>query len=243
MKSLLVFAMSFMALNSMASNWKNQSELGATSISGNTETTTINALHSSIWEKEKNVVTGKGDYVYGEADDVVTARSWSASLRYDRKINDRWNWFLAQGVEGNKFSGFEERRNSDLGAKYYLIPQENKDDIDYLFFELGYRYTHEERIDNTDPDFEQDSSVGRAYIEYSKPVTESFKFKTNLEYLKTFDSDERNLYTFEIAGVNSLSEMLSLKVSYKLIKDDTLKDRGFTSDTDKTLTVLLVATY
>lgn len=224
-------------------NLKNETELGLTDVSGNAQATTFHAKHQSIYNMDLNVFSLKGQYFYGEANDELSVRNWNVILRYDRVLSDRFSLFASEGVEGNKFAGYVWRSNTDVGAKYFIMPKANKDSLDYFFTEFGYRLSDEERVSGVTTDANTISHQSRLYAEYSKACNQNFSFKTLAEWIKTYGNDNRNQVNAEFSANSKMSDMLTMKLAYNVRYDDTLKERGLQESTDKILTVAVIANY
>ena len=78
--------------------------------------------------------------------------------------SDKWAEILTESFvenptfEKDKFANIDKRLMTDAGAKYIALDTERTK----FFSELGYRYMHEERLDDT----KAFSNYGRAYTEW-----------------------------------------------------------------------------
>lgn len=201
--------------------------------------------HKSVATFDLNLITVAGQYYYGKTGHELNARNWLFGIRYDRKINDRWNLFIAETLEGNRFMGFITRSNSDIGVKYYVLTQDDDKDLDYLFAEAGYRLSHDKKTDEAKAldDSNPTSSAARLYAEYSKVWSTSLSTKLSSEYVKTIGNDHKELINSEISALSKVSDLLTFKGSYLVKYDNTLKDKGFENSSDRILMVALIANY
>lgn len=230
----------------MEAKWANESEVGITSTqsanSSSEDTDLYFAKHKTAVEMGKNTFTAQGNYFYGKKGDEITARNWMGNLKWDRSFSERFKGFIAETLEGDRFMGYVLRSSTDLGGRYYFSMQEEPKDLDYFFAEAGYRLTYEDytvRTANTN----STSSQARIFSEYSKPWTATFSTKLWIEYLKTLGNDSRDQYNAELSGLTKMSDLLTMKASYLVKFDDTLKDKGLERNTTKVLMVSLIANY
>lgn len=253
MKCLLV---TFLALTSLFATaqdektWTNKSELGLTEVTGNSETTVIQAAHKSTLEASKNKYQASGAYNYGTAENStgnkeLNIRNWEALLRYDRSVSDVFGWYIQTLVKGDRFLDIKWRAELDIpGLKYQFIKQDNEKDRDYFYTQFAYRFSVEELYTNPEPaDFEKENHHTVLGFYYSKPIGTSIIGIAELEVSKRLSGDERTMADAFIGLENTLSEIFALKVGYTVNYDDSLEDRGFESDTQRTFDVKLIATY
>ena len=208
---LLIVALSFTAhadveLPTTGADFKSVSEAASIITSGNTNLKTYILKTDNRWTKNKNVFSIKGDYTYGENEDVRSAERWSVGIRYDRVLNNRIDLFLGEIIESNRFAGFSRRFNTDLGAR---IKHLNTDKTQ-SFGEVGVRYTIE-KIKNQD-DF--NDWKGRAYYEIKRKFNESISGRFWIEYLPNFSRSEDYLINFEPSISVVMNKTLSLKFAF-----------------------------
>lgn len=226
--------------------WSNESELGLTSTqpagSSSDDTDLYFGKHKTIVSIDKNTFTVQGQYFYGKQGEELTSRNWMGSIQWDRTFTEKLKGFLAEKLEGDRFMGYVLRSNTDIGGRYYFITQEEPKDLDYFFAEAGYRLTYEDyTVDQ--PNVNSTSHVGRLYSEYSKPWTSTFSTKLWVEYLKTIGNDNRNQYNAELSALSKMSDLLTMKASYLVKFDDTLKDKDLERNTTRVMMISLIANY
>lgn len=213
----------------------NKTEGGVVITSGNTRTQSIQAKHLSTYTWEKNKLSLSGFFLKGKSEGVLNAKKWDSTLRYERAFSDLFSGFASQGVESDKFAGYLQRYNSDLGPKYFIIKEEN---FWNWFIEAGYRYTRERRVNGT----KSNASKGRAYTEVSKKWNEGSSSKLWMEYIPNFSNSKDWLFNTELSTDASITNILALRIAY-LMKYDNQPNAGTKKKTDSTLTTSLVATY
>lgn len=207
---VLLFVASVLTVSAYADatkkTFKSVSEAASIITGGNTDLKTYLVKTDNVWKWTNNALTLKGDYTYGESNEVRSAERWSIGLRYDRYLNDRLSVYLGEVVEANRFAGFRRRFNTDLGAKYILI----NTDKTKSFAEAGARYTIEQIRDQDD----FNDWKGRAYYEISRKFSEAITGRFWAEYIPNFSRSEDYLLNFEPSIAVTMSSNLSLKFAF-----------------------------
>ncbi|MES2855445.1 MAG: DUF481 domain-containing protein, partial [Bdellovibrionota bacterium] len=117
-----------------------------------------------------------------------------------------WGYYVAYGSESDRASGYLQRDNADIGAKYFLIKSEPLDWIT----ELGYRLT---KTQPTTGDVINEN-FGRVYTEVRKTLRSDLLAKFWVEYLPNFRDPQAYLVNLEPSLMVTLSEIFSMKTSY-----------------------------
>lgn len=215
--------------------WAHESELGMVIVDGNSESKSTNVKQQTSYTWDKNKVETKANYTEAEQNDVKSAQSWNATLRYERAISEKLSAFVAHGAEGDRFAGYLQRDNSDIGAKYTFYALENKDT---WFAELGYRAI---KTDVAYSDKEDSTSNARFYSEIVKTFREGLSGKFWAEYVADLDDSEIYFVNAEPSLSVMLNSVFSLKLSY-LIKYQNIIPAG-AEHTDTTFATALVAKF
>ena len=84
--------------------WTHESELALVKVGGNTESESYNGKQKTTYTFDLNAVTAAGRYLESKAGSTQTAKSWDASLRYERILSDLWSAFVQQTAESDYFS-------------------------------------------------------------------------------------------------------------------------------------------
>lgn len=212
--------------------FQGESELGSTVTTGNTSTNNVAAKTENKYRLGADLWTLNGRYLRSTDQNVETALSWDAGLRYDKVITERFTAFLGYKVEADPYSGFAQRDSIDIGSKYYFI----KEDSFYWLGEGGYRYskTHVLGADTHD-------SFLRFYTETQKTFDKNSYGKLWVEYLPNLTNSKAYLVNAEASISAVLTELFSLKMSY-LAKYQNEPAAGF-KRTDTIFLTTLVAKY
>jgi putative salt-induced outer membrane protein len=212
----------------------NESELGIASANGNTKTQTFTAKQLNDYKWEKNVLSFKSRYLNAHANGVETARYLMLGGRYERQFADHFGVFSGFTFEKDKFAGIDQRRSTDLGGKYRFIDT----DLTKFFAELGYRYMHEQRID----DSRAYSNYGRVYSEWEHKWNPSFSTRYWAEYLPNFTTNKDWQFNTEFSVSAMLNDVFSLK-SGVLVRYDHFQAPGIVYKTDTLFTTSVVAKF
>lgn len=223
----------------VARGWNNESQLGVVKTTGNTNTESYRLRQTVTYRHGPNSVKLNGSYlsatskIQSTGAKVETAKKWDTDLRLEHQLDERWNILTGYLLESNKFAGFRQRHNSDVGLKYFFWKKEDRD----LFIESGYRYVHENRVDNS-RDYR---NRGRFYTEGNMKFNVRNRLKVWAEYIPSLDDGDDFLVNYEVSLTSSLTEKFALKVAYQSNYDNMPAVAKKKEDT--TLTTSLVATF
>lgn len=217
------------------SPWAHESEAAIVNVDGNTKSESYSAKQKTVYTFDMNAMTAAGRYLQTKASNVETAKSWEASLRYERIFSDMWSGFLQHGAESDIYAGYVQRDNTDLGAKYFFIKSEARN----LFSELGVRYTSTLPTGTAKKD---SNTSGRLYAEYSDKITDTLSGKFWVEYLPNFKDSDAYLVNYEPSISVMISQVFSLKVAY-LVKYHNKTATPTEKKEDTTFTTALVAKF
>lgn len=195
--------------------FSHESELGIVSTKGNTEIETYNVKTTNKylfggWDTSLGAHYTLGTQVEAATgEEIEAARNWDVNARVGHKISGNLSGFLAHKIEGDKFAGFTERNNSDIGLSYSFF----RTDTHYWIADIGYRRQITTAVggpaDATDR--------ARLYTETENKVNANLTYKFWLELLPAINDAEKNgnQFNFEPSIAATLSDIFSLKLSYK----------------------------
>lgn len=212
---------------------KNESEAGVVIVSGNSESESYSAKHTSTYTWVENLLRFNARYLRTTSFSVESAKQWALGLRYERKLSEKFSVFIGQNVESNFYSGVLQKYNTDLGGKYFFFNREK--DLIWLG-EGGYRYT----VENKTRTISQNFHYARVFTEFVKYFSDGVYGKLWIEYLPNFTVSDDWQMNGEASVSAMISQVFSLKTSY-LLNYDNLPNTGKTTDT--TFTTALVATF
>jgi putative salt-induced outer membrane protein len=227
---LLLLCSSFLAHAQLT----NESELGIASANGNTKTQTYTAKQLNDYKWEKNVLSFKSRYLNARANGVETARYLMLGSRYEKEVSNHFGFFSGFTFEKDKFAGIDQRRSTDLGSKYRFIDS----DTTKFFSELGYRYMHEQRLD----DSRVHSNYGRVYTEWEHKWNPGFSSRYWAEYLPNFTRNTDWQLNTELSVSAMMNEIFSLKTGV-LVRYDHDPAPGVLYKTDTLFTTSIVAKF
>ncbi|MBT4789956.1 MAG: DUF481 domain-containing protein [Halobacteriovoraceae bacterium] len=231
------------------SKFSNESEVSLIQTGGNSSVETYNAKTKSTWEADKSIYVLAGHYTLGtsenkvdntnETEKVESARNWDAQFRYEQVLTNVLNGFLAVQYEGDEFSGFKQRENLDVGAKYFITKTEKTNS----FTEFGARYTIEKKLVRDDDNKDiLNYTKARLYYEIAHKKSSTLSYKFWIEYLPNFTESEDYLITYEPSIAYVLSDTFSLKTAYKAVYDNKPNVDG-NDNTDYTFTTSVIAKF
>ncbi len=234
-----ILFLSFFCAASMAADvarlpeWERNAELAMLLTSGNSSVSTIGLGLGATYRPDPWTVKGKANYLSSTASGTKSAELFSGELRGERKITDSLSGFLAGSYLKNRFAGFDDRFGAEAGVSYWLLQEE----AHTLSSELGLGYLKENRTDLVNQSF----LTGRAGLEYKWKLSSSAEFSNLLSFLENLKttSDWRLSNTASITAV--LTEILSLKASFRL--DHLNVPVTGKKSIDTTTTVALVAKF
>lgn len=235
MKTLIVSAVCALFSAVTYAGYTNESELGILIAKGNSDSESWNVKETAglIWD-ELNLLKFTGRYLQTKSKNVENARYWSGGLRYDRSLSERLGVFIGEIIESDKYAGYNQKYNSDIGARYSLI-KETK-----LIWnaEIGYRYT----VENQLTEVQKKLNYIRGYTEAIKNWTSGVSTKLWFEYLPNLTVASDYQMNSELSITAAFNSIFSIKTGY-LLRYDNLPNAGAVAKTDTLLTTALVAKF
>lgn len=186
--------------------WSHESEASIVTVSGNTEGENYAFKQKTQYKFELDTLTLKGRYLRATSVGIETARSWDASLRWDRELSERWALFLAHGAEADPYAGYVQRDNTDVGAKHWLAKSENES----LSIDAGFRYT---RL-LPEVGGREDQRFARLASEWKRQLTPTVSARLWAEYLPNLEISDAYLANGEPSLQVMLTSVFSLKLAY-----------------------------
>lgn len=214
----------------------NESEAGIVIVGGNSKSQSYSVKQTSTYGWERDLLRFAASFLKTSSNGVESARTWSLGLRYERALSHRFDIFLGQSLDSNKFAGYRQRYNTDLGGKYHLM-KEPDSGVNWIG-ELGYRFTRQNFVNRTT----LESHYLRIYTEAEKHWTPTFLTRVWIEGLPNFSNGDDYLINGEVSLQAMLSQVFSMKTAY-LLNFDNQPAPGATEKTDTTFTTALVAKF
>jgi len=213
--------------------WERKAEASFVSTGGNTDTQSLGLGASVVFRAAPWTTESRVAFVRNEADDVETARSFTADLREARALSDRVEVFGRYGYLRDPFAGIDHRNTIDGGLGYKLL----MGPVHTLRVDAGLGYTHEGRATGEAQSFAL-VNIGSAYkwqISQSADITDSAIFTQSLE--------EHDAWRFNnvFAISAAITKILSLKLSHD-IKFNNSPVPGF-EKTDRITSAAIVAKF
>jgi putative salt-induced outer membrane protein YdiY len=217
------------------SPWTDETEVGVTMVTGNSNTETYLGKQSVGYTAGADTTQLSGNYLQTRTGGVETSRVWKWSLRNEYALSVLWNIFGAYTEEGDFYGGIVQRDSIDLGAKFYFV----KTDFTEAFLEEGLRYQYSQFWNN----LPSSSANGvRSYFEVSHKLDDRVSGKLWLEYISNFTKSTDYQLNAEPSLLVSLTQVLSLKTAYSIRYHGLVPD-GKTSYLDTIFTLSLIAKF
>lgn len=129
--------------------WTGSVTLGASTSSGNTETTTLNASGDAERRAEHDRWTAKAYWNYAEQEEVISARKSGASLKYDYFATKEIYYNGLAGVDNDKFADLKLRSYIGAGVGF----QWREEEAFKWGSEVGVTYFSEDRYVGEDDEY------------------------------------------------------------------------------------------
>ena len=214
--------------------FKNESEAGVVVTTGNSKTQSYNIKQMSQYSVGKNLLRFDGKYLNAKQKGVLSAENWLLGLRFEHEISAMFSGFLAQSLESDKFAGYLQRYNTDLGGKYFLDKKEKEF---VWFFEGGYRYTREHGTNDVTKKYQK----ARLYSEVEKYWVKTSSTKLWIEYIPNFTVNKAWQINGEASVSSALDSVFSVKSAYLVQYSNDPAPGAVKSDS--TFTMSLVAKF
>ena len=204
-RSVLIVA-AVLAAPAAQAQWTGKAELGILFTDGNSESKSANGKvdltrESSNWKNNFYAAA-----LYGENGEFANAERYELRYQLDRKITERFSWFVAARGEADKFSGFAYQATLSTGAAYKFIDsQDTKLDGS---LGVGYRRLQPQVLIQTPAGEVQDRKKGE---DDTEPV---ITVGSNFEHSFTESTKITNKFMAEAGSDNtSIADDLALQVS------------------------------
>jgi putative salt-induced outer membrane protein len=243
--------------------WKNTTELGFVTTTGNTETENLSFKNTFTygWTKtslkfDASMLTAEqttreasnvgGSLVVDETTES-TAENYRLALKLRRELRERLFAYGSANWERDVFSGIDSRYVYGAGVGYRLLDEERQQ----LAVELGADYTDEQPVGAA----QSDTYAGaRAAADYEWKFSETAKLSQELEMLWNLEESSDYRINSVTSLTAALTSKLALKTSYTIRYDnepvvEVLEAPGFDpvlfefDETDTVLSASLVINF
>jgi putative salt-induced outer membrane protein len=213
--------------------WERKAEVSLVATTGNTDTQTVGLGGSLIWRPDPWLTEARVAFVRSEADDVETARSFTAVLRQSRILTPRVDVFGRVGFLSDEFAGVDARTTVDGGVGYKLL----LGPVHALRVDGGVGYSHESRITSEDLSF----ALVSAGAAYKWQISKTADLSDGAIYTQSLEDGEDRRFNNAIALTAAITSVFSLKAAHEL-KVVNAPVPGF-EKTDTLMSVALVARF
>lgn len=215
--------------------WSDTAELSLVATDGNSESQTLGFknIYKRSWDGSSIEITAAGirsestdvtrtafgtptAFVVNEASDTdTTAENYIVAGRFDRKITDRFFWYVGGGWERNRFSGVNNRYTAVGGLGNIWFEDED------LKFRTDYALTVTDQEDVIDNPEASDTFLGvRFSWDYLNRWSKTTVYENVFVIDGNLDETDDIRATMVHAVSVSMSNRLALKVSLKILFDN-----------------------
>jgi putative salt-induced outer membrane protein len=213
------------------SPWSGELDLGASRVTGNTESAELNlkskVKHEAIhWRNE-----GRFQFDFGDDDNVTNERSFLFSFETNYKLTPRFYLFGIASYEDDAFSGFAFRTTETVGAGYGLIRLSDLSlDVEAG---AGARQTKIEGTNDT-----ENEAVGRFDGEFAWQLSDHADLRDETTIIL---GEERTTFDSTVALTSTIMDRFAVRLSFN-VQHETNVERG-TEETDTTTKASLVYSF
>lgn len=201
--------------------------------SGNSDTQTAGLGASVIYRPGVWTTEAKAAFVRSEAENVETARTFTADLRQGRSLNPRVDVFGRFGFLANEFAGVDARSTIDGGIGYKLL----LGPIHTVRVDAGLGYSHENRVTGPDLSF----ALANFGAGYKWQISKTADFTESALFTASLDDGEDWRFGNALALTAAITSVFSLKASHE-VKHVNAPVPGF-EKTDTLTSIALVAKF
>jgi putative salt-induced outer membrane protein len=208
MKSIIYTLLILMFIRPVFAEFQHVGEASIVLSGGNAELSTYNFKTNNTKKIDRYSTSFGGHYTYGTAGELEIVRNWDVNAKIDTKFTKTLGAFIGEKLEGDKFSGYERRLNTDIGVSDVLFTTDEQE----LKGEIGYRNFYEKNIN---PAIEsKNDHMGRLNLKYRYTAKDRFVIESYVEYLPNFSESDDYLVNFGPSIAFSLTSIFSFKVGY-----------------------------
>ena len=181
-------------------------EFSLVATTGNSSTQSIGLGGELTYRPEPLVIDAKLAFVRNEANDVVSAKSFSGLVRVSRDLRPRLSAFGQYDYLRNLFAGIDQRHAVALGVSYLVATTAPHS----LKVDAGLGYANEQRL--VDPDLS--SGVALAGARYRLAVSETSELAEDVRLVASLSDAPDWRVDQTISLTAKLTTVLSLKASH-----------------------------
>lgn len=194
------------------SGWKTEAELGQSSASGNTESSTVTGRIASDWTGGKTTLHLLAEGRYAEDQGETTARRLHGTSQVDYRLRPRIYAFGVIEATSDRFAGFDLRLQEAVGIGRRMLL--HRKDMEWRL-EAGPALRQEWLVDDT-----YDKSVNvRARTLYRWEFAEESAFSEELIWTQSVEDADEYLVMNETALTFRLNVRVALRASVRVEHD------------------------
>jgi putative salt-induced outer membrane protein len=208
--------------------WAGRGALGYTSTSGNTDSENLNASLQGSYEKLKWKHSLLFETIRSEADNEVSADSWTIIGRSEYSLSEKSYAFGQARYQEDEFSGFDYQGSAVAGVGSRFIDT----DTQLLDLSVGAGYSQFKETETGDT---VDGAIITSDLKYEYRISENATFS---EVALVEAGADNTYFQSETALLTTISGNLSSKISYLIKHNTDVPDD--VEETDEIISVSLV---
>ncbi|MFN9786456.1 MAG: YdiY family protein [Planctomycetia bacterium] len=208
--------------------WTGSVTVGASTSSGNTDTTSINASGDAERRAEHDRWTAKAYWNYSEQEDQLSARKSGASLKYD--------YFATKEIYYNGIAGVDNDKLAQLELRYYIGAgvgfQWREEEAFKWGSEVGVTYFSEERYTGEDEEYPAARLANNIVAQFNDKTS----FENTIEAFPSLEDPADDFFAkIDTKLKTNLTEKMYAQLQFTLNYDKTPPDD--VESTDRLLTL------
>lgn len=213
----------------------NESEAGVVITSGNTRTQSLSFKQQNKYAWDKKTLGFTGSFLQTKNTGVLSAKRWDLQLRFERRVSPDLSFLVAQGVQADRFAGYIQRLNTDLGPRYIILKDGDK--LEWAS-ELTFRYSREIKVTGERDPRQQ----ARVFTELKRNWSATASSRVWFEFIPSLRDVTDWEFRGELSSSAAFNAIFSMKATY-LLKYDNVPATAAALKRDSEFTTALVAKF
>ena len=188
--------------------WSGEAGASFVQTTGNSQSRTFGAGLKLLYQCDPWKAEFKSAFIESSANDVESSRKFTAALRGERALGERFAVYGQGSYLRDLFAGIEGQEIAEAGGIYKLLTGPRHS----LSVSAGFAYTWEQRLIPPDLNF-AGASAGFAYGWKISPTAE---FTEEFNYLYDFEDSSDWRVNNAVSVTASITKVLALKLSHQL---------------------------
>jgi putative salt-induced outer membrane protein len=215
--------------------FENESSAGIVVASGNSQSQSFTFKQQNKYFFDQNALVFYADFLRASAFGVLNAFRWNVTLRYERSVAEQMSLIFSQGVTSDRFAGYLQRYNTDIGPRYIIL---REDKIWDWVGEITARYSREHDLG----DIHRERRQVRFFTEIKHQWVPGISSGFYLEWANSIHRFNDWEMKSELSSSAALTSVFSVKLAY-LLQYDNIPAVETAQKRDAQFTTSLVAKF